>query len=65
MLSFSIKACIVCLFIRVGRHNSTPVDEGRKRRIILDIKLKARAVATVAGRGERRACLMTPDLSSV
>ena len=36
----------------VGNHNSTRVDEGRKRWIILATKSKARLV----GEGGRRAC---------
>ena len=44
---------------RVGRYNSTRVDEGRKCCILQAIKIKAR---TVVGRG-RRARYVTPDLS--
>ena len=46
----------------VGRRNSMPVDEGRNNWSLPAINTNTRAVV---GRGERRACLVAPDMSYV
>ena len=48
---------------RVGRGNSTRVDDGRKCGTLLPMKTKSRVPSWGGGRGRRRACLVTPNLS--
>ena len=45
---------------RVGKHNSTRVDERRKSYNLLAIKMQG---TNRCGVGGRRACYVTPDLS--
>ena len=55
------KKRIKCLRARsVGKHNSTRVDEGRRRRNLLVIKIQG---TNRSGERGGRACYVTPDLS--
>ena len=46
----------------MGRHDSTPVDEGRKRLILLAIKMQG---TNRSEEGGKSLCCVTPDLSSM